>query len=63
MNICVDCDRTIIGEAVTVGAGESMSGARMDGYAHPPASTECRPRDRTKAAFRRELRAEAAARR
>lgn len=63
MNICVDCDRTIIGEAVTVGAGESMSGARMDGYAHPPASTECRPRNRAKARFRRELRAEAAARR
>lgn len=58
--ICVDCDRVIVGEAVTAGYGDSMSGARMDGYAHPPASTECRPKVPHKRALRAELRAQAA---
>lgn len=43
VNICVDCGRVILGEAVTVAPGDSMSGARPDLRAHPPRSPECRP--------------------
>lgn len=53
--ICVDCDHAITGDHVTVVHGISMSGARPDAYAHPPGASECRPRDRSKAAFRRAL--------
>lgn len=59
--ICVDCDRTILGPAVRAGVGESMSGARLDGYAHPPESEECRPKEPHKRKLRSELRAQAAA--
>lgn len=55
MNICVDCGRVILGEAVTVAPGDSMSGARPDLRAHPPRSPECRPRERSRAELRRKL--------
>ncbi|MEU3976909.1 hypothetical protein [Streptomyces bacillaris] len=59
--ICVDCDRAILGPAVRAGVGESMSGARLDGYAHPPESEECQPKEHSKQALRKALRAQAAA--
>lgn len=55
MNVCVDCGRVILGEAVTVAPGDSMSGARPDLRAHPPRSPECRPRERSRAVLRRKL--------
>ncbi|MFD3741568.1 hypothetical protein [Streptomyces sp. NPDC058629] len=61
--ICVDCDRVILGPAVRAGVGESMSGARMDGYAHPPGSEECRPKVPHKRKLRAAMREQAAARR
>ncbi|MGW2838462.1 hypothetical protein ACWCWD_11770 [Streptomyces sp. NPDC001493] len=38
---CVDCDRTITGNAIVVTEGHSASGARPDAYAHPPGDPEC----------------------
>lgn len=53
--ICVNCDHTITGDYALASHGYSMFGARLDAYAHPPRSSECRLHDRSRAAFRREL--------
>lgn len=53
--ICVDCDHTITGDYIIAAYGDSMSGARSDSYAHPPGTSDCKPRDRLRAAFRRAL--------
>ncbi|MFC8723792.1 hypothetical protein [Streptomyces bacillaris] len=50
--ICVDCDRVIVGPSELVVAGDSMSGARPDAYAHPPGAI-CRPKTPRKAALRK----------
>ncbi|MCX5398963.1 hypothetical protein [Streptomyces sp. NBC_00102] len=42
--ICVDCDRTITGNAIVAAEGHSASGARPDAYAHPPGDPECTAR-------------------
>ncbi|MER5496948.1 MULTISPECIES: hypothetical protein [unclassified Streptomyces] len=55
MKFCVDCDRGITGDHVTVARGDSMSGARPDVYAHLPCDPDCRPADPAKAALRRAL--------
>ncbi|MFD6421537.1 hypothetical protein [Streptomyces sp. NPDC060198] len=41
--ICIDCDRVILGEAVVVAEGHSMSGARPDQYAHALGDQACQP--------------------
>lgn len=38
---CVDCDRTITGNAIVAAEGHSASGARPDAYAHPPGDPAC----------------------
>ncbi|MYQ53325.1 hypothetical protein F558DRAFT_06190 [Streptomyces sp. AmelKG-A3] len=53
--ICVDCDRTIVGPAVLAAAGQSMSGARPDMWAHPPRSPECQPRVPSKQLLRKAM--------
>lgn len=53
--MCVDCDLEIHGAYVLVSSGESMSGARADAYAHPPHSTDCRPRTPRKRKLRKLL--------
>lgn len=58
MNICVDCDRVILGPSEPVSGGESMSGARAATYAHPADSPDCRPLVPAKRIFREELRGE-----
>ncbi|MFD7867784.1 DUF6879 family protein [Streptomyces sp. NPDC059783] len=53
--ICADCDQGITGAYVVIAAGESMSAARQDSYAHPPRTPECRPRDRRRQRLRQLL--------
>ncbi|MFJ5890250.1 hypothetical protein [Streptomyces californicus] len=53
--ICADCDRVIVGPAVRLVLGDSMSGARPDTVVHPAGSPDCRPRGHAKLALHREL--------
>ncbi|MGW0774560.1 hypothetical protein ACWD01_13115 [Streptomyces sp. NPDC002835] len=44
LQICVRCDRPIMGEAETVPQLWATSGARPDDHRHKAGDPECRPR-------------------
>lgn len=60
-HICIDCDRAILGEAVVIADGHSMSGARPDMYAHPVGDQACQPPAHSRGSGLRRAMAEEAA--
>lgn len=63
MKICVDCDEVIIGDAIVVADGHSMSGARPDMYAHVLGDQACQPSVYSRGGYLRRAMAEEAAHR
>lgn len=41
--ICLDCQGVILGQVVVVVRGDTASGTRSHGYAHPAGAPECLP--------------------